>query len=444
MSTLKQKKYLIITFGCQMNEHDAEVMAGTLEQLGYINTDDREEADIILINTCCVRETAENKVYGLLGRLRKLKEKNHELIIAIGGCMTQQEETALKIKQRFSHVDLIFGTHSLHELPDLIRKIEAKRSRLLIHKREHQGVFENLPIKRGPGIKAWVPVTYGCNNFCTYCIVPYVRGRERSRKPVDICSDIDKLARAGFQEVTLLGQNVNSYGKDLGNTDFADLLSRVNAIDGITRIRFMTSHPRDFTGSLIKAVTGLDKVCEHIHLPVQAGSDTILKAMNRGYSREYYFELVQTIRSHIPGVSLTTDIMAGFPGETEADFEETLELLEKIRFDGAFTFVYNVREGTPAAKMPGQVPEEVKSSRIKRLVDLQNAISLQLNQSEVGRLHEVLVDGSNKTNANLLSGRTRTNKLVKFSAAGKSPGDTVRVLIKSSALTYLEGEIVSE
>jgi tRNA-2-methylthio-N6-dimethylallyladenosine synthase len=436
------KSYLIINFGCQMNEHDAEIMAGTMEQLGYISTEEREKADIILINTCCVRETAESKVYGLLGRLRKIKEKKPELIIAVGGCMTQQEETALKIKQRFNCVDLIFGTHSLHELPGLIGEVIAKKNRLLVHRREHQGVFEKLPVKRKLGVSAWVPVTYGCNNYCTYCIVPYVRGRERSRRPEDIISDISELALGGYQEVTLLGQNVNSYGKDLENIDFAYLLAGVNGIPGINRIRFMTSHPRDFKESLIKAVAGLDNVCEAIHLPVQAGSNRILKAMNRGYTREYYLQLVQAIRNCIPGVALTTDIMVGFPGESEEDFEETLDLMRAVRFDGAFTFIYNVRRGTPAAKMPEQLSEETKASRIKKLLALQNSISIQLNNNEVGRTHEILVDGSSKTVPGLLSGRSRTNKLVMFPASGAKPGDTVRVLVKRGAPTFLEGEII--
>lgn len=436
------KSYHIIAFGCQMNEHDAEVMAGSLEQLGYEYTDNRDEADIIMINTCCVRETAENKVYGLLGRLRKLKQNKPGLIIGIGGCMTQQEETASKIKRRFSHVDLIFGTHSLHELPDLISEIEEKRKSLLIHRPEHMGIHENLPIKRSPGVKSWVPVTYGCNNYCTYCIVPYVRGRERSRKPGDIIADITGLAGAGYKEVTLLGQNVNSYGKDLGNTSFADLLEHVNSIDGIERIRFMTSHPRDFSEELINTAAGLEKVCEHIHLPVQAGSNSILRAMNRGYTREYYIDLVERIRERIPGVALTTDIMVGFPGETEEDFLYTVDIVEKLRFEGAFTFIYNIRQGTPAAKMPGQISEEEKSLRIQKLVAVQNAISLQLNGEEAGRIHQVLVEGASKTNENMLTGRTRTNKLVVFPDRSCNPGDTVQVRINGGTLTYLEGEII--
>lgn len=435
------KYYHIITYGCQMNEHDAEIMAGTLEQMGYIYADQREDADIILVNTCCVRETAESKVFGLLGRLRELKGKNPDLIIGIGGCMTQQEEAAGRIKSRFPHVDIIFGTHSLHELPDLIRQVETKKNSLLIHRREALEIAEGLPVKRASGIKAWVPITYGCNNFCTYCIVPYVRGRERSRKPADIINDIKDLAQAGYQEVTLLGQNVNSYGKDIKNTDFAELLKQVNDIEGISRIRFMTSHPRDFHEYLIRVIAGLEKVCEHFHLPVQAGSNNVLKAMNRGYTREYYLEVVKRIKDMIPEAAITTDIMVGFPGESERDFEDTMDLVERVRYEGAFTFVYNIRKGTPAAGMKDQVPEEVKSLRIQRLVNRQNEIALELNRREAGRVHQVLVEGKSKTNEMMLSGRTRTNKLVVFPDRGAEVGNTVSVLISNGSLTYLEGAI---
>lgn len=437
------KEYHIITFGCQMNEYDAESMAGALEQLGYGYTDSLESADIILINTCCVRETAENKVYGLLGRLKKLKDRKPNLIIGVGGCMTQQKETAFKMKQRFPQVDLIFGTHSLHELPRIIQELlDAKASRVVVHHAGHQGVYENLPVKRMPGIKAWVPVAYGCDNFCTYCIVPYVRGRERSRRPEDIVREVQELVAKGYQEVTLLGQNVNSYGKQWPETNFADLLSRVNAVDGLKRIRFMTSHPKDFTDDIIEAMVSFKKVCEHIHLPIQAGSNQILKRMNRGYTREYYLQLVDKIRFKLPDVSLTTDVMVGFPGETEEDFLDTLSLLQKVGFDSAYTFVYNVRQGTPAATMPAQVTAEVKSKRIQMLVQLQNTIALANNQKEIGKIHEMMIDGHSKTDTTMASGRSRTNKLIIVSDKGYREGELVQVQVTEAALTHLKGKVL--
>ncbi|MBE3585105.1 MAG: tRNA (N6-isopentenyl adenosine(37)-C2)-methylthiotransferase MiaB [Thermoanaerobacter sp.] len=434
--------YEVITFGCQMNDHDSEVMAGMLEAMGYEPAASTDEADVIMINTCCVRETAENKIYGLLGRLASLKNKKRHLIIGIAGCMTQQPEVARKIKNRFHHVDLILGTHNLHRLPDLLSRVRENRERLVEVWEQAGQVMENLPIRRASNVKAWVNITYGCNNFCTYCIVPYVRGRERSRKPEDILNEIRQLAQEGYREVTLLGQNVNSYGKDLpGKYNFANLLREVDQIPGLWRIRFTTSHPRDFTQELIDTIARCTHVCEHIHLPVQAGSNRILKMMNRGYNRDYYFDLVERIRQAIPGVAITTDIMVGFPGETEEDFAHTMELVERVRFDSAFMFVYNPRPGTPAARFPEQVPDEVKSKRIQELIARQNEITLEYNRSFIGRVEQVLVEGESKTNPEMISGRTRTNRLVIFPGSGDLAGQLVNVTITGARLTHLEGNL---
>ncbi|SFG46651.1 tRNA-i(6)A37 thiotransferase enzyme MiaB [Desulfotomaculum arcticum] len=443
MSTekIKNKKYLIITFGCQMNEHDSERIAGILENNGYNPVQDINEADLIIINTCCVRETAENKVYGLLGRLGKIKKNKPDLIIGVGGCMSQQEHVGKRLKQRFPYVDVVFGTFNLHTLGDLLTRARETKQQV-IDVWQEAGMEEcDFTVKRVPGVRAWVNIMLGCNNFCTYCIVPYVRGRERSRSQETIINEITKLGQEGYKDITLLGQNVNSFGKDIkGGIDFADLLTRVNSIDSVDRIRYMTSHPRDFNDKLIVTIAGLSKVCEHIHLPVQAGSNKILKKMNRGYSREDYFNLVARIRAAIPDVSLTTDVMVGFPGETDADFRDTFELMQEIKFDSAFTFVYNKREGTPAAKMEEQIPDEVKSKRIQEIIQLQNQISLGKNKLDVGKVLECLVEGPSKTNSELLSARTRTNKIVVFKGEKDVIGKILPLKITGYSLTHLEGE----
>ncbi|WP_066635574.1 tRNA (N6-isopentenyl adenosine(37)-C2)-methylthiotransferase MiaB [Desulfolucanica intricata] len=438
------KGYFIITFGCQMNEHDSEVIAGVLQSKGFVKTDKHENADVIILNTCCVRETAENKVYGMLGRLRRLKTLNPNLIIGICGCMPQQEEVAKKIRHRFPYVDLIFGTHNLHQLPDLLDKVlESKETVLEVWSTNGQ-IAENMPIKRENGIKAWVTIMYGCNNFCTYCIVPYVRGRERSRLPEDIIREIRQLAREGFKEVTLLGQNVNSYGKDLEQrTDFADLLLLLEDIDGIERIRYMTSHPRDFTDKLINVISNSKKVAEHFHLPVQAGSNHVLKMMNRGYTREQYLELVEKIRKAVPNASITTDLMVGFPGETDEDFADTMDLVQKVQYDSAFTFIYNQRTGTPAARSEKQVDVNVKKERIKALIELQNKISLERNKADIGKVLKVLVEGRSKTNNDRLAGRSGTNKLVIFSGQEDLIGKLVNVKIVEASLSHLDGCLVN-
>lgn len=435
-------KYAYIqSFGCQMNERDSESLAGMLEDLGYSPTDAQDKADIIILNTCCVRETAESKVFGLLGRLRKLKVAKPDLILAVCGCMPQQEDAAKRIRHSFPFVDLIFGTHNIHELPRMIHQVQENHEAILEVWTTEKGIEENVPVKRKDKLKAWVTIMYGCNNFCTYCIVPYVRGRERSRQPEEIVNEIKALVQEGFKEVTLLGQNVNSYGKEFAdNYRFADLLLALDKIAGLERIRFMTSHPRDFDQRLIDVIASTQKVCEHYHLPAQAGSNRILKLMNRGYTREHYLELIRKIKEAVPHASITADLMVGFPGETEADFEDTLDLVKQVRYDSAFTFVYNLRTGTPAAKME-QVPEEVKSERIQRLIELQGQISLENNQQEEGRILEVLVEGETKTNPDLLAGRTRTNKLVVFQGDSKIIGKLVSVKITKGRPNLLEGEL---
>ncbi len=439
----KRLRYQIQTFGCQMNERDSEVLAGMLEGMGYEKTADINQADIIILNTCCVRETAENKIWGRIGDLKAIKSRNPDLIIGICGCMTQQKEIGEKIRRRAPHVELIFGTHNIHQLPELVDRVKEGRKTIVDIWETEGDIIENLPSKRVDGVKAYVTIMYGCNNFCAYCIVPYVRGRERSRKPEDIVREVQQLADEGYKEVMLLGQNVNSYGRELSpRTDFADLLLELEAVGGIQRIRYMTSHPRDFTDRLIKVIASSQKVCEHFHLPVQAGGNNVLSKMNRGYTREGYLELVSKIRVLIPNASITTDLIVGFPGETDEDFQETMDLVRQVRFDAAFTFVYNKRSGTPAAEMAGQVPEEVKKARIQELIEVQNAISLEKNLEEVGKTHEVLVEKVNKNDPAKLESRTRTNKLVMFAGDPQLIGRFVNVKIIEAGTWHLDGEVL--
>lgn len=437
------QKYQILTFGCQMNERDSELLAGMLHEMGYEPTDNIDESDIILLNTCCVRETAENKIWGRIGELKHLKSQNPDLILGICGCMTQQPEVGEKIRRRAPHVDLIFGTHNIHQLPELVTRVKEER-RTVIDIWETEGnIVENLPSRRIDGIKAHVTIMYGCNNFCTYCIVPYVRGRERSRTVGDIVREVTQLTSEGYKEVMLLGQNVNSYGKDLEpRLEFADLLVELDQVPGLDRVRYMTSHPRDFNDRLIDVIAASGKVCEHFHLPVQAGSDDVLKKMNRGYTKESYLQLVSKIRARIPQASITTDLIVGFPGETDEDFAETLDLIEKVRFDAAFTFVYNKRSGTPAADMPDQVADRVKKERIQRLISAQNKISQKKNLAELGRVHEVLVEGVNKSDPAKLEARTRTNKLVLVKGDKNLIGAIAEVRITEAGTWHLDGEMV--
>lgn len=436
------RNYHIITYGCQMNEHDTEVLSGILEQLGYQWTDEAEKADVVLINTCCVRERAENKVIGLLGELKHLKESNPDLVIGVCGCMAQQPGMAEKLRRKVPHVDLVFGTHNVHRLPELLSMAQAGQGTVTEVWDKEQDIVETLPMRRWNNLKGYVTIMYGCNNFCSYCIVPYVRGRERSRDPQAIQEEVRAMAQQGFKEVMLLGQNVNSYGKDLDmDFDFADLLQSLEDVEGLARIRYTTSHPRDFTHKLIETIKNSKKVCEHFHLPVQAGSNQVLKKMNRGYTREYYLDLVRKIREAIPGATITTDIIVGFPGETDEDFEDTLDLVARARFDNAFTFLYSPRTGTPAAKWE-QVDEEVKKERFQRLLELQNRISLEQNQALLHTVQEVLVEGVSKTNAERLTGRTRGNKIVVFPGGEELIGQLVQVKICEAPTFFLIGEVV--
>ncbi|MFZ3171483.1 MAG: tRNA (N6-isopentenyl adenosine(37)-C2)-methylthiotransferase MiaB [Carboxydocellales bacterium] len=436
-------KYNIQTYGCQMNERDTEILAGMLEELGYLPTQEEKDADIIILNTCCVRETAENKVWGKIGELTHIKNRNPHVILGICGCMPQQVEVAEKIRQKAPHMDLIFGTHNIHRLPELIQIAKTSNQPVLDVWECEGEVVENLPTRRESGLKAFITIMYGCNNYCTYCIVPYVRGRERSRLIPDIKAEITQLASDNFKEITLLGQNVNSYGKDLlPPVEFADLLWELNNVEGIERLRFTTSHPKDLSNRLIEAMVGANKVCEHLHLPIQSGSNKVLHAMNRKYTRELYLELIAKVRAHIPDIAITTDLIVGFPGETEQDFRDTLDLIEQVRFDAAYTFVYNKRSGTPAANMAEQVSDEVKKSRIQQLISLQNSITLAKNQEEIGRKVEILVEGTSRINNIKLSGRARNNKMVIFDGDLSLIGKLVTISIDDAKTWHLEGKLV--
>lgn len=439
----KLLKYYIETWGCQMNEEDSEKLSGMLKRIGYTRTENKEEAGIILFNTCCVRENAENKVFGNLGALKKLKKKNPDLIIGICGCMMQQEGMADRILKEFPYVNIIFGTHNAYKFPEYLNRVRTEGVQIKEIFNKETEIVEGLPIDRESSVKAFVTIMYGCNNFCTYCIVPYVRGRERSRKPEDILKEIRELVEQGYKEITLLGQNVNSYGKGLEeDVDFAKLLRMINEIKGLERVRFMTSHPKDLTVDVIMAIKECDKLCEQIHLPVQSGSNSILKKMNRHYTREYYLDLVKKIKEEIPGVTLTTDIIVGFPGETEEDFQETLELVKEVGYSSAFTFIYSRRNNTPADMMLNQVSEENKHHRFNRLVAAVNERVIAQNKAEEGNILEVLVEGNSKNDAEKLTGRTRTGRLVNFTGEGINAGDIVNVKITRAQNFSLIGEVI--
>lgn len=435
----KAHRYVkFLVYGCQMNVSDAERMAGQLASIGYEPTEAMGEADLILINTCCVRESAEDRVYGKIGEIKHLKEQNPALIFGITGCMAQKEGEALI--RRAPHIDFVLGTNKVHELTHVVQEIEAERGHVVDVQFAETELPEGMPVARQNKFSVWVPIMYGCNNFCTYCIVPYVRGRERSRRPEEVVAEVREAVRQGAKEVTLLGQNVNSYGKDHKRADFADLLKMVDEVPGIERVRFMTSHPKDLSDKLIETIRAGKHICEHIHLPVQHGSDRILRAMHRIYTVADYRALVARIRAALPTVSLTTDLIVGFPGETEEDFSELLAFLREIRYDSAYTFLYSKRSGTPAAAMDGQVPEKVKHERLERLMAVQDAISREKNEALLGTEAEVLVEGPSKHDAAVWNGRTRTNKLVLFPHGEEQPGDLVRVKITQPQTWVLKGE----
>ena len=439
----KGKNYHIKTFGCQMNEHDSEGIAGILEQLGYTQSNDEKEADIIILNTCAIRENAENRVFGELGRLKPLKVNNPDLVLAVCGCMSQEESVVNKILKKYNQVDLIFGTHNIHRLPEYLHEALISKERVVEVWSGEGDIVENLPRRRASGVKGWVNIMYGCDEFCTYCIVPYTRGKERSRLPEDVISEVRELAAAGYKEVTLLGQNVNAYGKDFKDIEytFGNLLNDLNEID-IPRIRFTTSHPHDFDELMIATLAKRGNLMEYVHLPVQSGSNAILKRMNRRYTRESYLQLVSDLRNAIPDVAITTDIIVGFPGETEEQFEETLSLAREVGYDGAFTFVYSPREGTPAAKMEDNVSAEEKKERLYRLNELINAGFQAGNNRFDGEIVEVLVEGPSKNDETVMSGYTRHQKLVNFKADPSVIGEIVKVKITEAKTWHMFGELV--
>jgi tRNA-2-methylthio-N6-dimethylallyladenosine synthase len=431
----------IITYGCQMNVRDSEIISGLLAQNGYGEQPRAEAADLIVFNTCSVRHSAENKVYSKLGEYTKLKRSRPEMIVAFGGCMAQLPEVTDKVKRM--GVDVVFGTHNLHELPLLIDQYRETRRKVVQVWQQPGEVIEDLPPRGRTGLSAFVNIMYGCNNFCSYCIVPYTRGRERSRRPGDIITEIEQLVQAGCKEITLLGQNVNSYGLGLGeNYDFADLLRRADNVEGLDRIRFTTSHPKDMSDKLIDTIAAGSKLCEHIHVPLQAGSNKVLRRMNRRYSREHYLDLAWRMRERIPGVAITSDLIVGFPGENETDFEETLDMVEKVRFDAAFTFLYSIRTGTSAAGMEEQVDQAIKKDRLLRLNQLQYSIAAELNQGLEGTLQEVLVEGPSKTNDNKLTARTRHNRIVIFTGSRDLIGKLINVRITKGKTFSLFAEKV--
>ena len=463
---MNSRSYKIITFGCQMNEHDSEVISGMLTQRGYTEAagEDMRNTDIVIINTCSIRENADKRFFGTLGQLKKIKLANPNFTVCVCGCMMQQEHVTKKLRQSYPWVDVIFGTHNIHEFPDMLEEMFQRRStgeewtvNQIRSSREFRvdrvyedsdRIVEGLPAKRLFGHKSFVNIMYGCNNFCTYCIVPYTRGREKSRRPEDIIAEVKALAADGVKEVTLLGQNVNSYrgvSADSGNEwDFADLIYALNEVEGLERIRFMTSHPKDLSDKLIAAFAECDKLCNYIHLPVQAGSSSVLRRMNRKYTREQYLELVRKLREAVPGIAISTDIIVGFPGETEEDFCETLSLAEEIQYDSAFTFLYSPRRGTPAADYENQIPEDVKHERFNRLVEVMNRGSKARNAAFVGRVCRVLVDGPDKKSSGILNGRTEEFKLVDFEGPEELIGSMVDVEITASNTFSLQGRIVSE
>lgn len=438
------KFYFIETWGCQMNEEDSEKLSGMLNNLGYVSSKKREDADIIIFNTCCVRENAELKVYGNLGELKKLKKMKKDLIVAVCGCMMQQSGVAQKLIKRYPFVDIIFGTYNAYKFPEYLNRcIQEEKSIIEIFDKEEK-IVEGIPVDRLCSVKAFVTVMYGCNNFCTYCIVPYVRGRERSREARDIIDEIRRLAEDGVKEIMLLGQNVNSYGKTLDeNISFARLLCMAAEVDGIERIRFMTSHPKDLSDELIYAIRDNEKICKYIHLPFQAGSTSVLERMNRRYTKEKYLEKIEKIKKEIPDIAITTDIIVGFPGETDEDFEDTLDIVRKVRFNGAFTFIYSKRTGTPAAAMEDQIDEKTVKTRFNRLLEILNPIVFEKSHAHVGKTYAVIAEDTSGSDERFLTGRTDDNSLVHFEAPRDYIGKTVNVKITGCKTFYLIGEITA-
>lgn len=438
----KDKKYFIKTYGCQMNEHDSENIKAILEDMSYKETEDMEKADIILLNTCAIRENAHNKVFGMIGRIKHLKEQKPHIIAGICGCMAQEEGIATELKNKYKHIDLVFGTHNFHTLPELIEKNQKEKERQIEVFSKEGDVLENIPVKRDSKYKAFVNIMLGCDKFCTYCIVPYTRGKQRSRKKEDILKEIEELIKEGYKEVTLLGQNVNAYGKDLEEDyNMANLLEEV-AKTKIPRIRFVTSHPWDFTEEMIDKIAKYENIMPYIHLPLQSGSNRILKLMGRRYTKEEYLTLYHKLKEKIPSCAITTDIIVAFPGETEEDFKETLEVVDACKYDGAYTFIFSKREGTPASKMEESLKEEEKRERLHRLNEKINDYSNKANQKYKGKTVKVLLEKVSEKDPSMLSGYTETNKLVNVKSAKENLGKIVSVKITNIKTWSMDGEII--
>lgn len=437
----KKHTYFVETYGCQMNVRDSQTLKGFFEEMGYTPALDRQSADAVIFNTCCVREGAEDRLLGNLGKLKQEKKKRPDMLVMICGCMMQEEGSLEKIKKRFRFVDVVFGTHNPHLLPKLMFDALTKNEAQYSVWEKEEDIIEEMPVVREKDASAWINIMYGCNNFCSYCIVPYVRGRERSRRSEDIIKEASSLAQKGIKEITLLGQNVNSYGKNCDEISFPDLLRELNKIDGIERIRFMTSHPKDLSDDLIKAMAECEKVCKYIHLPVQSGSDRILNMMNRRYTRNDYFLLVEKLRKAMPDIAISTDIIVGFPTETDEDFEDTYDLYKKVCFNAAFTFIYSPRIGTPAAKMEGQVTDEKNKERMARLIKLTEECTLKANSIYLDKTYPVLVEGISKRDETMVSGRTDHGRMVSFPGDESLLGKTVNVKITKIKLNTLMGEM---
>lgn len=433
------KKYYIETMGCQLNENDSEKIAGITEKAGFEQTNNPADADLVIFNTCCVRENAEERLFGKLGELKKQREEKGT-IIAIGGCMMQEPHILDKIKQSYNYTDIVFGTHTLHKFEEDLKKAIEERKKIRDVIDIDGEVIEGLPIKRNDKYRASVTIMYGCNNFCSYCIVPYVRGRERSREPKKILEEVSILAKEGYKEITLLGQNVNSYNGG-ENYKFANLLNDVCKIEGIERIRFVSPHPKDFTDDVIEAIANNEKVARVIHLPLQSGSSNILKVMNRKYTKEQYLELVEKMRKRIPNVVFSTDIIVGFPGETEEDFEDTLDVVRKVNFEQVYMFIYSRRVGTVADRMENQIPEEIKHQRFDKLKELYDSRVSENNEKYVGTTQKLLVEGFSKNDKNVLTGRTDTNKVVNFEGTTDLIGKIIDIKITEEHKWYLTGKI---
>ncbi len=437
----KGKKYFIKTYGCQMNVHDSEEIKKILENLGYTEIEDYEQADLIILNTCAIRENAHDKVFGFLGRCKHLKKTNKDLIIGLCGCMAQEENVVKEIREKHKYIDIVFGTHNMNELPDMLMNFYGKQSINVYSKEGDVIEFGNL-YKRDSKITAWVNIMYGCDKFCTYCIVPYTRGKQRSRKSEDILKEVKELKEQGYKEITLLGQNVNAYGKDLeGEIEFSKLLEKVSDT-GIERIRFVTSHPWDFTDEMIDVIASRENIMPYIHLPLQSGSNKILKLMGRRYTKEEYLELFNKIRNKVKNASITTDIIVAFPGETEEDFNDTLDVVNTCKYDGAFTFIYSPRENTPAAKMKNDLTEEEKEDRLHRLNEIVNKYSKESNERMLNTIQKVLVTGISEKDSNKVCGYTENMKLVNVAAPMDTIGQIINVKISDAKSFSLDGEII--